>query len=119
MKLTKTRLRNELAETLAAIAVAQEGDIERATSVASVAALMNKSWILRYQLASLDYDACRTPLERVAMNTVMVKASKEAEAWARRQITARKAVLDDDVEDAKEHERSQAALAERVRLVKS
>lgn len=117
MNAHKTNLRTELASVMEAIREAQTQPLELAATVATVAALMSKSWTIRYQLASMEYDAARKSDKRAIAATVMVRASKEAENWAKRLIIARKALDDDDIHNADLHDQEQADLAAHLKVL--
>lgn len=117
MQADKQTLRDELANVLDAIAQAQQQDIELSATTATVAALMSKSWTIRYQLASLEYDAARKPGPKSVAASMMCRASREAEVWAKRLGIARKGIDDDDIIGADEHDNEQAELADYLKVV--
>lgn len=110
-------LRSQLAHVMAAITESQSRDLELAATVATTAALMSKSWMLRYQIAALEHEAARTHEKREASARLMLRASKEADNWAKRLIVARKAIDDDDILGAEVHDKEQADLGTQLKLL--
>lgn len=115
-KLTSS-LRHQLAGVMAQIRDAQNDKLELASTVASTAALMSKSWTIRYHLAALEHETARQHEKREAAARLMVRASKEADAWAKRLIIARKAIDDDDILGAEVHDKEQSELGMQLKLL--
>jgi hypothetical protein len=110
-------LRTELVAVMAGISKAQTEDLELAATVATTASLMSKSWTIRYQLAAIEHDTARDPIKRAEAARLMVRSSKEADAWAKRLIIARKAIDDDDILGAEVHDQEQAELGTQLKLL--
>jgi hypothetical protein len=112
-------LRTELVAVMAAISKAQSNadELELAATVATTASLMSKSWTIRYQLAAIEYDGARAANKRAEASRLMVRASKEADNWAKRLIVARKSIDDDDILGAEVHDQEQAELGTQLKLL--
>jgi hypothetical protein len=111
------KLHDRLVDVLDALSTSR--GVSPTTARASVQheSLLIEVWSIRFQVANLELLAETSVIKRAELQSTVLAASREIAEHEKRLVVARKAIADDDEDEADDHDAEQAVLADRLLLL--
>jgi hypothetical protein len=108
------KLHDRLVDALDELATCRDSSPTTARASVKHESLLIEVWSIRFQVANLELLGKPSISERAELQSTVLAASREIAEHEKRLVVARKAIADDEEDEADEHDAEQAVLADRL-----